>query len=283
VEQGRLSLPDPVSRFVPEFAEVRVGVPGEGGALQLMPPKKPMTVHDLLRHTAGLTYEFLSPSPVRQLYAQANIASRERSNAEFARALAQLPLMHEPGSIFDYSRATDLLGRVIEVVSGRTLGEHLREEVLGPLGMHDTAFHVPPAQHPRIAEPFAVDPVSAARRSMRRFLQFMLDEGTLDGVRLLGRKTVQWMVSDHLGSIPRTDDIAFPGYGMGLGFAVRTHAGLSELAGSVGDYGWSGAAGTQFFVDPAERLFALLMVQAPGLHDELGMVFRNLVYAALDG
>lgn len=306
VEQGRLSLPDPVSRFVPEFADVRVGVVGEDGALQLVAPKKPMTVHDLLRHTAGLTYEFFAPSPVRQLYAQANISSRERSNAEFARALAQLPLMHEPGSVFDYSRATDLLGRVVEVVGGRTLGEHLRQEVLGPLGMHDTAFHVPPAQHPRIAEPFALDPDSGGPVALidirrpaafeggggalvstsadyARFLQFMLDEGTLDGVRLLGRKTVQWMVSDHLGSIPRTDGIAFPGYGMGLGFAVRTQAGVAALAGSVGDYGWSGAAGTQFFVDPAERLFALLMVQAPGLHDELGMVFRNLVYAALDG
>ncbi|WP_280152460.1 serine hydrolase domain-containing protein [Piscinibacter sp. XHJ-5] len=299
VEQGRLSLSHPVSRFVPEFADVRVGEAQEA-------PRQPMTVHDLLRHTAGLSYEFFVPEPLRKRYAEANLGARERSNAEFARTLAALPLAYQPGSIFDYSRATDLLGRVVEVVSGQTLGEHLRQTVLEPLGMRDTGFHVPAERHHRIAEPFAHDPDSGEPVSVldvrrpypfeggggalvstaidyARFLQMMLDEGALDDVRLLGRKTVQWMVSDHLGDLPRTANIAFPGYGMGLGFAVRTHAGMATLAGSVGDYGWSGAAGTHFFVDPAERLFALLMVQAPGLHDELGGLFRNLVYAALDG
>jgi CubicO group peptidase (beta-lactamase class C family) len=300
-----LSLTDAVSRFIPEFAGVQVGHDGGGGTLRLAAPKRPATVHDLLRHTAGMTYEFFPPCPVRDRYAEANMGSRERSNAEAARVLATLPLMYEPGSIFDYSRATDVLGRVLEVVGGATLGEHLRQVMFEPLGMPDTAFHVPPPQHHRIAETFAIDPDSgdplalvdvrapvafesgagglvSSAADYARFLQMLLGEGAVDGVRLLGRKTVQWMASDHLGDIPRTDNVAFPGYGFGLGVAVRTHAGLSTVAGSVGQYGWSGAAGTQFFVDPAEDMFALLMVQAPGLHDELGALFRNGVYAALD-
>ena len=204
--------------------------------------------------------------------------------------------MHEPGSIFDYSRATDLLGRVVEVVSGQALGEHLRQAVLEPLRMHDTAFHVPTRAAPphrralrerprqrRAGERARHPPPVRLRRRRRRrwrrpsadyarFLQFMLDEGTLDGVRLLGRKTVQWMVSDHLGDLPRTRQHRVPRLRLGprASRCART-AASRRWPGSVGDYGWSGAAGTQFFVDPAERMFALLMVQAPGLHDELGM------------
>jgi CubicO group peptidase (beta-lactamase class C family) len=263
-----------------------------------------MTVHDLLRHTAGLTYEFHAPSHVRALYADAGIGARQRTNAEFCRTLAALPLMHEPGTAWDYSRATDVLGGVIEAVAGRTLGEHLRRAVFDPLGMSDTGFHVPSAQHHRIAGSYATDPVSGADAKLldvrrpaafeggggglvstaadyARFLHLMLNEGTLDGVRLLSRRTVRWMTSDHLGSLPRLEDILPPGYGFGLGVAVRTHAGLAGVAGSVGDYGWSGAAATCFFVDPAERMFALALAQAPWMLDDMVQLLRNCVHGAI--
>ncbi len=158
-EQGRLRLDDPVSRFIPEFAATQVLVEA-GAAHTLIAARQPITVQDLLRHTAGLTYEFLPPSAVRRLYIERNFYSRERSNAELAAALAALPLQHQPGSVWEYSRATDVLGRVVEVVAGRALGAHLREALFEPLGMVDTGFHVPPAQQGRIAEGFAVDPDS---------------------------------------------------------------------------------------------------------------------------
>jgi CubicO group peptidase (beta-lactamase class C family) len=303
VEAGRVRLSEAVSSHLPDFAATPVQVEGEGG-LRLRAPARPMTVHDLLRHTAGLTYEFLEPAPVRALYAQADIGSRERSNAEHARALAQLPLMHEPGSAWDYSRATDVVGRLVEVVTGETLGEHLQRAVFAPLGMRDTGFAVASAAAQRIAEPFARDPdsgaavqpddprVPAALQSggggllstaadYARFLQMLLQGGTLGGVRLLGRKTVEHMTSDHLGAIPRVGEELPPGHGFGLGFAVRLDTGIAALPGSVGTYGWGGIAGTVFFVDPLEDLFAILMIQAPAQRVEIQELFRTMVYSAL--
>jgi CubicO group peptidase (beta-lactamase class C family) len=293
MEQGRLLLTDPVSKYLPEFAA------------QQSP--RAATVQDLLRHTAGLTYEFLGSSPVQQQYAKINIASRERSNAEFSQALAALPLMFEPGSVWEYSRATDVLGRLVEVVSGQTLGRFLKEQILTPLGMHETGFAVPPAQHGRIAEPFAHDPdggvpmrlidirreaalesgggLASTAMDYARFLQFMLNKGELDGVRLLGPRTVEFMTADHLGNIPINGGAAStllpPGHGFGLGFAVRTAAGLAPVPGSVGMYYWGGIAGTSFFVDPAQDMFALMMIQAPNQRDYFRPLFRNLVYATL--
>ena len=294
MEQGRLLLGDPVSKYLPEFAAQQA--------------PRAATVQDLLRHTAGLTYEFLGSSPVQQQYAKINIGSRERSNAEFSQALAALPLMFEPGSVWEYSRATDVLGRLLEVVSGQTLGRFLKEQILTPLGMHETGFAVPPAQHGRIAEPFAHDPdggvpmrlidirretalesggggVASTAMDYARFLQFMLNKGELDGVRLLGPRTVEFMTANHLGSIPINGGTAStllpPGHGFGLGFAVRTAAGLAPVPGSVGMYYWGGIAGTTFFVDPAQDLFALMMIQAPNQRDYYRPLFRDLVYAAL--
>ena len=302
-EQGRLLLGDPVARHLPEFAAVRLQTAREG-SIELVAPKRPMTVHDLFRHTAGLTYEFLEPALVRRLYAEARVGSRERTNAEHARLLAALPLMHEPGSVWDYSRATDVLGSVVEAVSGEPLGEHLRRTIFEPLGMVDTGFHVDAAEAERVAEPFAVDPESGAAVALydptepaslqsgggglqstaddyARFLQMLLAGGTLDGVRLLGPKTVEYMTADHLGAIPAVGDLLPPGHGFGLGFAVRTALGVSTIPGSVGTYGWGGIAGTLFFVDPQEQMFALLMIQAPGQREEIQQLFRSMVYAAI--
>lgn len=305
VEQGRLLLTEPVARHLPEFADTKVAVEHADGRVELVPPARPMTVHDLLRHTSGLTYEFWPPSAVRRRYQDHDVGSLERTNDEATKLLATLPLMHQPGTVFDYSRSTDVLGRLVEVLTGQPLGAHLRETVFEPLRMPDTGFWVPPAQQSRIAEPFAADPDTGAAVSLKeirramplehgggglvstaadyaRFLQCLLAGGTLDGVRLLQRRTLQWMTSDHLGALPRRENVLGPGYGFGLGFAVRVHAGLEPIPGSVGAYGWSGAAATHFLVDPAEQLFAVLMVQAPGLLDELGAVLHTLVHAAID-
>ncbi len=303
MEQGKLLLSDPVARHLPEFARQKVAVE-QGGQLVLEDVKRPATVQDLLRHTAGLTYEFLGAAAVQRQYAELQIGSRERSNAEFSRTLAALPLMHQPGSAWDYSRATDVLGRLVEVVSGQSLGDWLRENIFLPLGMLDTGFAVAEAEHHRIAEPFAHDPdggvplrVLDPRRATAmesggggllstamdyaRFLQFMRNRGELQGTRLLGPLTVDYMTADHLGPIPVMGEVLPPGYGFGLGFAVRRAAGVSSMPGSAGLYYWGGIAGTTFFVDPAQDLYALLMIQAPNQRDVYRPLFRSLVYAAL--
>lgn len=303
VEQGRLLLTDPVEKYLPAFAGQQVAAE-RNGSVELRPAEQAATVQDLLRHTAGLTYEFLGTAHVQQQYAQANIGSRERSNAAFCQALAALPLFHQPGTRWAYSRATDVLGRLIEVLTGQTLGQHLQTAIFAPLGMHDTAFVVPPADHSRIAEPFAHDPdggipmrvldprkdaaleaggggLMSTTADYARFLQFLLNRGELNGTRLLGTHTVEHMTADHLGSIPSDDPLLPPGHGFGLGFAVRTHAGVSAMPGSVGTYHWGGIAGTTFFVDPAEDFFGILMTQAPNQRDPIRNLFRNLAYATL--
>ena len=303
MEQGKLLLSDPVEKFLPEYAGQKVAVEREG-RVELEGVIRPATVQDLLRHTAGLTYEFLGVAEVQRQYDKLQMGSRERSNAEFSQTLGGLPLMYQPGSVWAYSRATDVLGRLVEVVSGQTLGEYLRDSIFTPLGMHETGFSVPHAEHGRIAEPFVHDPdggvpmrVLDPRRvtamesggggllstamDYARFLQFMRNRGELHGVRLLGSRTVDFMTADHLGGIPSISDLLPPGHGFGLGFAVRTAAGIAPVPGSVGLYYWGGIAGTTFFVDPVEDLYALLMIQAPNQRDYYRPLFRTLVYAAL--
>ncbi len=309
MEQGKLLLGDPISKYLPEFAGQKVLVTGNGETGSL-PVGSGATVQDLLRHTAGLTYEFLGTSLLQKQYIQARIRTdlRDRSNAEFTPVLAGLPLFAQPGSVWEYSRGTDVLGRLVEVLSGQTLGQYLQAQILTPLGMVDTAFSVMPEKHDRIAEPFGRDPDGAPQmrvfdvrkpvafesgggglvstaRDYARFLQFMLNRGELGGVRLLGPSIVNFMTSDHLGSIPvnpgGSRTLLPPGYGFGLGFAVRTARGVSAVPGSVGMYYWGGLAGTTFFVDPAEDMFAMLMIQAPNQREYYRHLLRNMVYSAL--
>jgi len=307
VEEGRLLLSDPVAKYLPEFAQQQVAVQAQG-AVQLQPVQRDATLHDLLRHTAGMTYEFLGSSPVQRQYSQLRIGSRDRTLTELTRQLASVPLMYQPGSVFEYSRATDVLGRVIEVIAGQPLQQVLRERIFEPLGMPDTAFTVPTEFHGHIAEPFARDPdggmqmrvidvrtdsvlasggggLISTAQDYARFLQFMLNRGELDGVRLLGPHTVDFMTADHLGDIPVASDGAMtllpPGHGFGLGFAVRKQLGAAPVPGSVGTYFWGGLAGTTFFVDPKLDLFACLMLQAPNQREYYRMLFRDLVYAAV--
>jgi CubicO group peptidase (beta-lactamase class C family) len=304
VEEGRLQLGDPIAKYLPEFAGLQVGV-AQGDAIRLEPARRQPTVHDLLRHTSGFTYGFLGDSAVQRQYQAADLARRSRSNAQFCQALAKLPLAHQPGSCWQYSHSTDVLGALLEVVAGQSLGTLLAERILAPLGMNDTAFSVPREQWHRIAEPFANDPDSGEPVVMMnarevpalesgggglvstaddyiRFLQLMRNRGSFAGTRLASRKTIEWMTADHLGGIPAHGDLLMPGYGFGLGFSVRLQPGLAPLPGSVGQYFWSGIGGTLFFVDPAEDLFALLLTQAPNQRIFFRHLFRHLVYAALD-
>jgi CubicO group peptidase (beta-lactamase class C family) len=308
VERGLVVLGDPVSKYLPEFADVLVATHVDGQSA-LRKPRTPPTVQDLLRHTAGLTYEILGTEPIQRLYAEADLWTRKKTNREFSRVLCGLPLMFEPGTTFEYSRATDVLGSLIEAVSGQTLGAFLREYILQPLGMADTHFDVKPELHHRIAEPFSVCPDSGAKVELidirkpypmesggaglvstvgdyARFVQCLLNGGSLQGQRILVPNTVRNMTSDHLGGMEqhftqRSGYMLARGVGFGLGFSVKLQSGLDPLPGSAGLYGWGGIGGTTFFVDPAKDLFAILLTQAPNQRDHYRPLFRNLVYAAL--
>jgi CubicO group peptidase (beta-lactamase class C family) len=304
-EEGRFLLSDPIHQNLPEFARSRVAVIS-GATMDTTDTHRPITVQDLLRHTSGLTYEFRGITPVHKAYAEARVARLRQTNAEQAAALATLPLLFQPGTRWEYSRSTDVLGRLVEVLSGQTLGAFLAERILQPLGMNDAGFSVPEAQQHRIAEPFARDPETnadvallnvtrpaifesggggmvASTMDYARFLHMLLHGGALGETRLLGRKTIELMTADHLGGIEAPADMLPPGHGFGLGFAVRLATGLAPFPGSVGSYYWGGAAGTTFWVDPAERLTAVLMIQAPGPREYYRVLFRDLVYAAVTG
>lgn len=309
MEQGKLLLSDPVSKYLPEYVKQQLAVEADGRVSYVA--AKPATVQDLLRHTAGLTYEFLGNSAVQKAYRSAKIgmALRDASNAEFSKVLAAQPLQFEPATIWEYSRATDVLGALVEVISGQTLGNFLQEQIFKPLNMLETGFSVPADQHHRIAEPFKKDPdggiqlkliniqdppsfesggggLASTAQDYARFLQFMLNKGELDGVRLLGSHTVDYMTADHLGNIPTSPACSVTllpaGHGFGLGFAVRKETGISTVPGSAGVYYWGGIAGTTFFVDPKLDMFAMLLIQAPNQRDYYRPLFRNLIYAALE-
>jgi CubicO group peptidase (beta-lactamase class C family) len=305
IEDGHFVLSDPVAKFIPEFSHQMVGVENNG-KLDLVPPARPMTVQDLLRHTSGITYDHTGNGLVQQLYQQSRLRSRKISNAEHAALVASLPLICQPGAEWNYSRSTDILGRIIEVVSGKTLSAFLTERILAPLQMAETAFHTGEENAGRLAEPFASDPWNGDKIQLfnmlekpvmesgggglvsttmdyARFSQMLLNGGALDGVRIIGRKTLELMASDHLGAHVKVDSPLMPaGHGFGLGFAVRTAAGMAPFPGSVGQFFWSGMAGTFFWIDPAEELFAVFMMQGPGQRQYTRTMVRNLVYAALE-
>ena len=301
-EQGKFLLSDPVAKFLSDFSDLKVAVDRDG-KLERVPTERAVTIQDLLRHTSGLTYEFRGAGPVHKMYMGAKIFSRAQSSAEQVASLGKLPLLHQPGTRWEYGRSTDVVGRLVEVLSQRRLSAFFERHIFAPLGMTDTAFHVPPHHHSRLAEPFATDPESGAAVRLlevrdppnfesgggglvstasdyARFLQMLLNGGTLDGQRLLSRKTVELMTADHLGPITGASDLLLPGHGFGLGFAVRLHAGIAPVPGSIGQYSWGGLAGTTFWVDPAEHLFALMLIQAPGQRDYYRTLFRDLVYSA---
>jgi CubicO group peptidase (beta-lactamase class C family) len=305
VEEGHLLLAEPVAKFIPEFAKQKVGVENNG-KLELVDVQRPMTVQDLLRHTSGITYDHTGNSLVQQLYQQSRLRSRKITNAEHAAMVAELPLICQPGAEWNYSRSTDILGRIIEVVSGKTLGAFLTERLLAPLQMAETAFFTGEENAGRLAEAFPTDPWSGEKVQLfnmleqpamesggggllsttmdyARFCQMLLNGGTLDGNRLLGRKTLELMAADHLSpQVKIKGDLVPAGHGFGLGFAVRREAGIAPFLGSKGQFFWSGMAGTFFWIDPLEDLFAVFMMQGPGQRQHTRMLVRNLVYAAVE-
>ena len=302
-EEGRILLGDPIGKYIPAFNNTMVGIIS-GNMYFRTDADRPITIQDLLRHTSGLTYEFRGDTPIHEAYAKARVARLKQSNADQVEELAALPLLHQPGTVWEYSRSTDVLGRLVEVISGQSLGTFLSQRILIPLGMTDSGFSVPPAHQSRIAEPFLKDPENGSDVALldvrrpalfesggggmvstamdyARFLGMLLGNGRLGTTRLLGRKTVELMTSDHLGTITGASDLLPPGHGFGLGFAVRTQPGLAPFPGSVGTYFWGGAAGTTFWVDPADRLYAVLMIQAPVQREHYRVLFRDMVYAAV--
>jgi CubicO group peptidase (beta-lactamase class C family) len=316
VEQGKMQLDQSVADFLPSWAHLQVLVcplpnplpqvgegascgltsPSSEGEGSLVPLARPITIRDLLCHTAGLTYDFTGRSPVHKQYMAARLFNRRHTNAEFVEVLAQLPLLHQPGTAWSYSHATDVLGRIIEVISMQSLGEFLHRQIFAPLGMQDTAFHVPPDQHHRIAQPFETDPdrgtktlvfnvhAPAAQQmggaglvctapDYARFLDMLLCRGP---AQLLQPSTINLMLTDHLKNRPVDGGFLEPGHGFGLGFAMRLaplpHPGMSF---------WGGLAGTFFLIDPAQGLHAQLMVQQPGRRERYQAMLTELVYAAV--
>ena len=305
VEDGYLVLSEPLTKYIPEFSETKVGVENNG-KLDLVPLTRPITIQDLLRHTSGLTNDTAGNGPVQRMYQQSRIRDRSISNAEHAAIVASMPLVCQPGAEWNYSRSTDILGRIIEIVSGKTLSAYLTERILAPLEMAETAFHTAKENAHRLAEPFANDPwtnepvklinmlekpvyesggggLVSTTMDYARFCQMLLSGGALDGNRIIGRKTLRAMASNHLDTTVKINGALMPpGHGFGLGFAVRTHEGMAPFAGSVGQFFWSGMAGTFFWIDPQEDLFAVLMAQGPGQRVYLRTLLRSLVYAAVE-
>lgn len=312
VEEGKLALDDPVAKYIPAFADMKVGVERRGKenkvALTLEPQQRPVTIKDLLRHTAGLPYGFYGASAVRERYAAANLFNSHLSNADFVAKLTTLPLAEQPGTLWDYGFSTDVLGRVVEVISGKTLFQFQKERLLGPLGMTETAFYVAdPAKFPRIAEPMPEDrnisPMTEIRDIRRpvtwesggagmvgtvgdyaRFAQMLLNGGTFDGRRYLTPETIQLMASDHIG--PETgiarDQNYYPGAssGFGLGFAVRTSV-PPGTSWPLGEYRWDGVGGTFFFIDPEDDLLGIFMVQTPSQRGRIQLALKTLIYQAM--
>ncbi len=306
-ERGDLQVGSPVAEYLPEFTERTVG-------LDRVRARRTMTVQDLLRHTSGLTYAAFGDTPVQMLWRGADLMNENQTNADLVAKLARLPLLFEPGTTWEYSMSTDVLGRVVEVVSGQSLADFFAAHITGPLGMTDTAFAAPGAKAERVAEPQA-EAESGVRPPMRnvarphrwasgggglvstaadylRFCQMLLNGGELDGVRLLAPKTVRHMASNHLppgcgygetarerfGALAPVPEM---GYGFGLGFCVRTQPGMSPVPGSVGEFFWGGVTGTYFWIDPAEDLVAVFLSQAPDRRLYYRYLSRQLVYAAI--
>jgi CubicO group peptidase (beta-lactamase class C family) len=315
VEDGKLLLIDPVSKWLPAFKDVKVTTAGGE-----VPAERAMTVQDLLRHTAGLPYgELTQNAAIKEALAKAGLFkpgviefdARDMTPAEQVERLAKIPLLYQPGTSWEYSLASDLLGRVIEAASGKRLGDFLSERIFRPLKMNDTAFWVSEANRGRLAEAFEKDvlagtPIKLIDVSKEpgndsggagavstagdylRFAQMLANGGVLDGQRIISRATLKLMTADHLGS--RIPLAATPGgmvlgastYTFGLGFAVRPSDGIAPFPGSAGDFNWGGYAGTFFWVDPKEQLAATLMVQSAGaLRLYHRLLFRQLVYQAI--
>ena len=315
MDEGKLRLDDPVAKYIPSFGAIKVGIEKKIGngekALEFVSVNRPLTVMDLMTHTSGITYGFYGDSLARQTYNRANIYEGDYDNAAFAERIAKLPLAEQPGTLWDYGHSTDILGRVMEVVSGKTLLQIEKEKLLDPLGMVDTTFFLKDAEsYKRLAQPmpgdsdFRVGFVSSPDIFMKwesggggmvttmadfsRFARMLLNGGTLDGKRYLSPEAYTNMTSDHIGpgsGIDR-DYFYFPGdgFGFGLGFGVRTDAGILKPtpAGSLGELKWDGASGCYFVIDPKQDMFFILLEQTPSERQRIQAAVKKLIYEAME-
>jgi CubicO group peptidase (beta-lactamase class C family) len=314
VEQGRMKLSDPISNWIPEMKNMKVLVEKRDATgkvtREAVPATRQITVQDLLRHTSGLTYISSAPfAEIKEAYAKADVESRETdvSPDEFVQRLADIPLAWEPGTRWEYSVSTDVLGVLLERVTGTRLDRLLDTLIFKPLKMEDTSFQLAPNQRARLADAFDSDPLKApswkwarveedpgkryrlggagtvsTAMDYFRFAQMVANGGELDGVRLLSRKTVEYMLSDHIPNFPgATDATTGPGYGFGLGFGVRRQDGFSVVPGSTGDAMWAGLGGTSFTIDRKEGIVGVFMAQAPTPRVHTRFLFKNLIYGAL--
>ena len=312
-EEEGFPLSTPVKRWLPELGDMQVAVdrtdPSSGQRLfRLEPTHRDMTVRDLLTHTSGISYQGPVNARGQRYYEQLETRAGDVDLEEFTKRLGKAPLHNHPGTVWQYGLSMDVLGRLVEVISGKTFDLFLEERIFEPLGMVDTAFFVPSDKKERLAVLYSPDKEGTIKRSTAapqdsyhtkpsifwggaglvsttadylRLTQMLLNGGELDGTRILGRKTVELMSSDHIGDTPRVGMIADHD-GFGLTFRVNGSPGLSGALGSVGEYSWGGAAGTRFWIDPAEEMVGLFMVQIlPHTGITLGTEFKNLAYQAI--
>ncbi len=307
-EEGRFQLDDPIATVLPCFAEMTVFGGGKAD--------RGITYRDLLTHTSGLTYGFIDGSPVGTMYRDAGVdfQSADATLGEVVERVAGMPLLAQPGTRWNYSVATDVVGHLVAVHSGMGFADFLTQRVLQPLGMHETGFRVTEAQRPRFAANYAKgrdgeavqidDPATSRFLESRlasgggglvgtigdymRFCRFLLGRGALDGVRLLGRKTVALMMSNHLGGdmaamgTPRFSESSYAGIGFGLGFSVMLDPAAAQIPGTPGECAWGGAASTAFWVDPIEDMAVVLFTQlTPSSTYPIRRELRVLTYAAL--
>ncbi|HKB81967.1 MAG TPA: serine hydrolase domain-containing protein [Burkholderiales bacterium] len=324
VEEGRIQLTDPVSKFLPAMKSLGVSVAKTDAEFAKVtytqvPADREMTVQDLLRHTAGLAYgEITQNAPVKEALGKAGIYknaidydARDLAPTEEVERLSKVPLAHQPGTVWEYSLASDVLGRVVEAASAERLADFLDKRLFKPLKMGDSGFWVPQDKIGRLAAPLAADVASGKPNNLidvsvapandsggaggvstaadyLRFTQMLLNGGQLDGNRVLSRSSVALMTSDHLGTrifAPVTPGellLGVPGYTFGLGFAVRQGPGIAGVPGSAGEFMWAGYAGTYFWVDPKEEIVAVYMTQAPSpIRAYYRKLFKQLVYGAI--
>jgi CubicO group peptidase (beta-lactamase class C family) len=315
VDEGKLKLEDPVSKYIPSFADVKVGVEKKADdgtkTLELVPPNRPLTVLDLMRHTSGITYGFYGDSLVRKAYAAANLYAGDFDLAEFAERIAKLPLHNQPGSLWQYGHSTDVLARIMEIVSGKSLLAIEREKLLDPLGMNDTRFYVTdPEKQKLLAQPMPHDSDFRVGRENRpdlprkwesasggmvstmadfsRFAQMLLDGGKFEGKTYLSPKAFDMLTTDHVGpgSGVARDYFYFPGdgFGFGLGFAVRTDPGNAKPPppGSLGELKWDGASGCYFAIDRKQDMFFVLLEQTPTERQRIQRTLKQLIYEAME-
>jgi CubicO group peptidase (beta-lactamase class C family) len=310
-EEGRLPLKAPLSNWYSQFKSMQVGVVDGTGQIRLEPARQPIFIQDLMRHTSGITYGARGNTPVHKLWPPSSGgAAFTMTGSELIDTIGKLPLLYQPGTTWDYSLSIDVLGLVVEKITGKRLDDALRERVWSKVGMPDTTFAVPTEKRNRMARPLPNDPITGKAQDIRllreqpkfdcgggcafgtasdyiRFGQMLLNGGELDGKRILSPKTVRLMTSDHLGSNIRNNvagtEAGRDGYGFGYGVAVRTVPGVAATNGTVGDYTWNGANGTIFWVDPKEQLVVVTMTVGPG---EIRKYYREqmaaLVYGAME-